>query len=917
MSDLILPATLPTYAMRLVAYEPNGPKLGLLPYPLSFESGHPLNDVSSLNFSYTLHARGAEWLSQPCEVAVEVSDGQSWWEPEGGRFLRLKRGVDLTDRTATVKYTCPGYAWMARKAVLYPNASMVDGKRPFNAVSPGAILRTVLNEAHSRGAVPGLAATFTASLDSAGQPWAHTMTLAVDPGTDLLTLLLNLSDQGVIDWCMNGRTLEVYNPETALARNLASGTAPVDLRLGRDVDQAPDDGTLEDLSNAILIAGENGFTREVTNPEAIAPWGRWETYQSQSGVSDSGTATVLGQSALGRASQERVQITRGITLGAHRFAPWLDYAPGDTVLAPGDGGVMQPLRIRQITLSRDQDGSVGGNLVLNDRFLELEIRLARKADGILTGGVSSGGTGGTPLPESAGRAPAAPTDLVLSAEAYVDDQGWAHGALTVVWAGVDADTNGVALDVDGYEVWARRNLADETWAQLTTTDGDTTAHYSPLVCGWEYAVKVRGTAEGVKGAFSEEYTVLVPNDVTPPAVPSAPGLASRMSVISVAWDGLSAAGTGMATDFDHVTAYMSADDGLTWTAVGTLRTLGAILVTGQDYGQPRKFRFTSSDRTGNESAPSAEAVISTTPLVDTDIIGKIIDGANIQDGTIDAAEKVIARSITGEQIAALAIDAGHIRANSIQADHIQAGAVDAEALSATAIDGKTITGSWIRTAASGRRLEMAPPDATVPELRFYPNSGSNYTVLRTRDDVYSGEALLEITTSQNSTSSYRARLQMGATRTVLEQLNAAATASRGGYLDISTDYAQYGYYAGSANSECFIEFNSSGRWTVRGRYWDLADADSHDAVLAGSFSVGSGTLWAKYSYGVEFDPVVMATSMAPVATVRDGRAGGPTSFGNTYAAKPWVITASDTTAFQINMDAAASFAVYFWAARVG
>lgn len=64
-----------------------------------------------------------------------------------------------------------------------------------------------------------------------------------------------------------------------------------------------------------------------------------------------------------------MQQTRQIRPYVARWLPLKDYRPGDTVLAPGDQGVVQGLRIRQITLSCDADSVIGGNLVLNDRFL--------------------------------------------------------------------------------------------------------------------------------------------------------------------------------------------------------------------------------------------------------------------------------------------------------------------------------------------------------------------------------------------------------------------------------------------------------------------------------------------------------------------------------------------------------------------
>ncbi|MEU4330043.1 fibronectin type III domain-containing protein [Nonomuraea dietziae] len=320
-------------------------------------------------------------------------------------------------------------------------------------------------------------------------PWNKQLTLALEPGIDLLTLLINLGEQGVCDWRMIGRTLHVYNEGGFLATDRANGPAPVDLRLGRDIVEAPDDATLEDLSSAILIRGEGGLAVEVTNPSAATPWGRWETHQSQGGVSDTGTA------ALQRAVGERVQITRGVVLDAARWLPLVHYQPGDYVLAPGDQAAMQALRVRQITLGCDADGHVSRNLILNDRFLERDIKLARKAAGILTGGIGSGGSGGTPAPEPGGRTPAAPTGLVVDAVAYIDDQGFPQGRITATWSPVTADVNGVAIDVDSYELYGRENTPGGVWQQIAVVDGgDTTATYSPLRVNVEYAFKVRAVA---------------------------------------------------------------------------------------------------------------------------------------------------------------------------------------------------------------------------------------------------------------------------------------------------------------------------------------------------------------------------------------------------------------------------------------
>ncbi|MBB5781073.1 hypothetical protein HD596_007829 [Nonomuraea jabiensis] len=202
------------YGLRLVAHQANGPRLGVLGQHLGFEAGMPHNDVSSLRLSYPSGAAGGSRLESPVEIALEYAASAGWVEPANARFFRIKRGGDIADRTGTRAFECPGYAWMTRKLVLYLGVQpLVERKRPFNGVSAGAILRTMVNEAHARGTLPGLAMDFTPTHDGAGDPWDKVLTIALEPGADLLALLLNLSEQGMIDWQMRG--ISIRRPMTS------------------------------------------------------------------------------------------------------------------------------------------------------------------------------------------------------------------------------------------------------------------------------------------------------------------------------------------------------------------------------------------------------------------------------------------------------------------------------------------------------------------------------------------------------------------------------------------------------------------------------------------------------------------------------------------------------------------------------
>ncbi|RKS07595.1 hypothetical protein DFP74_3273 [Nocardiopsis sp. Huas11] len=558
------------FDIRLVAYAPNGGRLGPLPHSLSIELGQPYDDLPSLRIDYTTHAPGAEFLASPCEVAVQMYDPAAgeWRERPDSRFLRIKRSGDLTDRTGSRSYELPGYGWQLRKLKLYPSEGGGDteGKRRFSASTVGTILRTWLNEGHARGAVPGVETDFDTAVDSAGAGWSTLLTLEYDLGADLLSVLNGLTDQGVCDWRFEGRTLRVFNPDSAMAVDRASGESPVDLRLGRDVTEAPDSGSLEEAVSHLLLEGDEGFRLEVSNPDAATPWGRWEEYLTQGGVTDEGTARLLAGAALERGARERVQITRGLVFTEARWLPWRDYRPGDHVLAPDADGTMRSLRLRQITLSRDQNGALTGNAVLNDRFLEAEIRRGRRTASLVGGSVADGGSGGRPAREGNDRRrPAAPEGLIADTVAYIDADGAARGQVTLTWSPVDSATDGTAMDVGSYQVYARPNTTGAPWRRLTSVDHpDTVVWTSDLPVDEELAFKVRATGRhnGLAGPFGAQTAVTVAGDVEPPPVPPAPELSTRLGVINVGWDGLGAGGERMPRDFFHTLVEMR--DGQTW-----------------------------------------------------------------------------------------------------------------------------------------------------------------------------------------------------------------------------------------------------------------------------------------------------------------------------------------------------------------
>ncbi|MEV0236863.1 hypothetical protein [Nonomuraea sp. NPDC050786] len=188
----------------------------------------------------------------------------------------------------------------------------------------------------------------------------------------------------------------------------------------------------------------------------------------------------------------------------------------------------------------------------------------------------------------------------------------------------------------------------------------------------------------MKGEFSDQMIVLIPDDTRPPPVPSTPTVTTRLGMIHVAWDGRGSLGEQMPSDFDHIQVWM-ADPLVAGTArvVDSMRVTETVVVGGQPYNAAREFWLRAVDRSGNASADSGHVTVATQPLVDTDLVGKVISGANIINGTVNAADAVIGNTITGALVQALAIDTGHLKANAVTVDKLAAGSVTASKLEAT------------------------------------------------------------------------------------------------------------------------------------------------------------------------------------------------------------------------------------------
>lgn len=617
---------------RLVAYRPFGARIGVLAEPVSFSASMLHNDDGAISIEYSMLSGDAQAfdreLTDGLEVAVEVSDGTGYREPDNARFVITGRSGKTDDRTKTVTYSGQSISWLLSKAENNdPSHLLADGdnkgKRPFYSANPGVILKTMLDENRQRGGVAtGLTLGFDTAKDAAGSNWAKKYTLYYSLGTDLQTILDALVNGDGCDWRTSGRTLKLWNADsTALNRDLSKN---VILRLARDIGEAPYEESISDLASTILVEGDNNLLFRMDNPAAPTPWGKWESYASQGGVSDKDTAQAFMASTLADAARVRGQYTRDLIISEVDALPLVDYHAGDWITAPTVTHG-EKVRVQEIDLSMRQGEGLSASIALNDIKYDASVRQAKKIKGITGGAALAGSEGGTTASSDRDhRVPKAPLGLVVQTDAYLGSDGYAHGLATAMWSAVTEATNNTAIEIGNYAVEWRKHVDGAPWHSAGTTD-KTQLGFGGLDCGTQIEVRVRAvpTYSDKLGEWSSIVVVTVESDTTPCSVPSKPVLASELGVVTVHWDGRTSTGASMESDFDHIEVGEGVDAAGMTVISANQSGQGDYLVTGLKAGSQHSYALRSVDHAGNRSDWSAIASVTVASAVSPDEVKQI------------------------------------------------------------------------------------------------------------------------------------------------------------------------------------------------------------------------------------------------------------------------------------------------------
>lgn len=658
-----------TLKSRLVAYQANGSKLGLLPEPTSYTVSFTHDAVGALTVSYSRKALRGEILDRRLEtgleIAVEVSDGGRWIEPYNGRFVIASRSRNALDVSDTVSLTGVSYGWLLKKALNLDTSRLETkgdekGTRKFANANAGTIMRTFMDENWNRGGVKVDCSRFTSGADSAGKQWGYMLpSIYYDLGISIQDVLDSLVNNGLCDWRTDARQLLLWNADSvAVCRDLSKSCV---VTLAQDVSEAPDDESIDGLASSILVRGDNINFRQ-DNPNAPKPWGGWELYSSQQGVNKKETAEHLIKPTLANAARVRGQYTRSVNVVEASCLPLIDYTIGDWITAPTVAN-REKVRVQQVTLQLDSTG-FKASLILNDKNYDSSVRLTKRMNGITGGAHLGGASGAIPAPEKDHRVPKAPQNLSANSDAYINVNGYARGMVTARWDDVTLATDGTAMDITSYAVEYRVNKTGHEWHSAGTTT-EHTLSWSNLDCGVQILIRVRAipSYSDQMGEWSSVFALTVAKDTTPPPVPSKPILSSELGVVSVAWDGKTADGGSMPIDWDrNILGERLADGG--FREIAAVATgIGDYVITGLTAGSSHTYAFRAVDHAGNRSDWSAVASVTVASAVSPEEVKQIQkdladNKTALKDNTakLDQARKDIQANKTGLDTASKSLD---------------------------------------------------------------------------------------------------------------------------------------------------------------------------------------------------------------------------------------------------------------------
>lgn len=335
----------------------------------------PLTDTTNKQFTDELRGDGSFTITVPAEYADEV---------QVGRIIKFSYGTNSDDyvfagviENIRISYTNEeevievggrGVRSLLESALIYTN------DRSYSNKTVGFIFKELFDEAQARGALDSMSITFTNTTDSSSASFTGDQTLTIDEklGSNLGDIANRHSELAVDVWVDPDLAVNYY-----IERGVDRTVSPnlLLLRVGQSLlsYNKTIEGPVKNVGLAIY--SDNATPVNVEKAPSIATYGRYETFVSLSAVQDLATTNLVLDRTLATSDSPTTGAT--IELADNGPKPYLDFGIGDWLYVVDTTGARERYRVRAITLSEQDDGSVRIVPELGTAKAALEERLRR------------------------------------------------------------------------------------------------------------------------------------------------------------------------------------------------------------------------------------------------------------------------------------------------------------------------------------------------------------------------------------------------------------------------------------------------------------------------------------------------------------------------------------------------------------
>lgn len=250
-------------------------------------------------------------------------------------------------------------------------------------MTPTEVLRHVVEEAQARGELAGITLNFSDGHDSDGVPVPATADIATKTGTDVLTLVRELTGGPYLDVWMAPGGLELW----AWVKGGRGQLTGVDFTPGVNLAHL-EHQRVASLTNALLVRWHSGW-HEVTDPVSIAAHGRHGGLLGLGSAQSIAEVERIATEQLGIYANPRTAILCELEPVDETDRPYPGFLVGDTVTVPDEAGEPTLERVLALTVAQDDDGQLSYAPELKDLLLEEQERheqaLKKMSEGTMRG----------------------------------------------------------------------------------------------------------------------------------------------------------------------------------------------------------------------------------------------------------------------------------------------------------------------------------------------------------------------------------------------------------------------------------------------------------------------------------------------------------------------------------------------------